>query len=447
MERAQEQVAKWGLPRSTLPSGYIQPHPLSSASRVLQTTPTPLASTHEVAVCQRPEFHVPVPSVASSVSGEATSSSAKTQTTFSTPAAVMSVGELIPPSHRFPSQFGVTSQVSASSSQPQRVAETSSETQRPVSSIEQATTVTTETPVVVLEQVHEPVLVEQEKFQSVNIPSHLHLSCDILPCPHQRALIKKAITDQSVKLPLSSPVAESDLRGVNIEQTETERGYKPRGSVSRQSHDTRHIHGLPRTKQARSEDGKSKVGPHELKERTTSLPEESEGERQKTKDVLRKKPKFKTKRETFHDSSPSDVLSGVIGQVKTLLSILSNVTNWRGLFIVTLTGYYIQKVTKQHFAGVLLLGRTIIDVATKHNLILILLILKFMFSHPGRDKLQRKHQNCFTPTFKAVAKCSNIVVRRYITVLDSWLNIIFLTLLQHSSNKNVCRSNLGCLGF
>jgi len=315
MERAQEQVAKWGLPRSTLPSGYIQPHPLSSASRVLQTTPTPLASTHEVAVCQRPEFHVPVPSVASSVSGEATSSSAKTQTTFSTPAAVMSVGELIPPSHRFPSQFGVTSQVPASSSQPQRVAETSSETQRPVSSIEQATTVTTETPVVVLEQVHEPVLVEQEKFQSVNIPSHLHLSCDILPCPHQRALIKKAITDQSVKLPLSSPVAESDLRGVNIEQTETERGYKPRGSVSRQSHDTRHIHGLPRTKQARSEDGKSKVGPHELKERTTSLPEESEGERQKTKDVLRKKPKFKTKRETFHDSSPSDVLSGVIGQV------------------------------------------------------------------------------------------------------------------------------------
>lgn len=336
MERAQEQVAKWGLPRSTLPSGYIQPHPLSSASRVLQTTPTPLASTHEVAVCQRPEFHVPVPSVASSVSGEATSSSAKTQTTFSTPAAVMSVGELIPPSHRFPSQFGVTSQVPASSSQPQRVAETSSETQRPVSSIEQATTVTTETPVVVLEQVHEPVLVEQEKFQSVNIPSHLHLSCDILPCPHQRALIKKAITDQSVKLPLSSPVAESDLRGVNIEQTETERGYKPRGSVSRQSHDTRHIRGLPRTKQARSEDGKSKVGPHELKERTTSLPEESEGERQKTKDVLRKKPKFKTKRETFHDSSPSDVLSGVIGQVKTLLSILSNVTNWRGLFIVTL---------------------------------------------------------------------------------------------------------------
>lgn len=318
MERAQEQVAKWGPARSTFPSGSLQPRALAGASTVLQTTSRPLASSQMDVTWQRPELHVPAPLVVSGVQSSTTSSLAITQTTSSVRTAVMSDREGTTP-QIIPPHFGITSQAQGPTSRSQHsqmVTEISSGTHQIIPSTEQSTNTATEEPVV-LGHVHKPVIVEWEKFESADVPSHMHLSCDILPCPHQKALIRNGSSDQNIKLPLSSPVVEMMSEELHLEERDTVRGPQSRRSVIRESHDKRHVHGLPRTKQTGSEDGRSKAGPLGSKEVTVTVPEDNERERHRRREVVKQKPK--TKREISQPGNgATDVLSGVIGQVKPL---------------------------------------------------------------------------------------------------------------------------------
>lgn len=296
MERAQEQAAKWGPARSTLPLGSTRPCALSSASTLLRTNPTPLVPSQKDTTYQRPALHAPTPLLVPSVSAGASSSPAKTQTTFSIPTPVVSDREETPPQIT-PSHFEITSQAPSSSHQHSQIAtEQSSE----------ATAVATERPVV-SQQICEPVLVEQDRFETADVPSHMHLSCDILPCPHQRTLIETRGTD---KLPLSSPVVDSMPGKAHKEERDAD-GSKPHRSVIRDSYGAKHI---PKTRRNEFEEGRSKAGPHGLKGMAVALPEENSRGKPKIKEAGKQKPK--AKREIPQGSGPTDMLSGVIGQVK-----------------------------------------------------------------------------------------------------------------------------------
>ena len=305
MERAQEQAAKWGPSRSTLPSGSTQPCALPSATRIL------LPSSQKEVSYQRPELQVPlVPGVPVGATG----SPAKTRTTFSTPAAVMCDREAST-TEMTPTLFGVTSQPQAHTSNgesPQTVTETSG-TRQIVPSTEQSSAVTSAERPAVLGQVHEPVLVDGERFESVDIPSHMHLSCDILPCPHQRTLIEKR--DSNRKIPLSSPVVESMLGELHMEERDIEQGRKSERTKTRELRDKRKIRGLPRTEQNGIEDKepRRKVEQVSLRELRDTSQEDTERERQRTREAG--KQKVRAKRDISQRSGPADVLSGVIGEV------------------------------------------------------------------------------------------------------------------------------------
>lgn len=310
MERAQEQAAKWGPARSTLPLGSTRPCALSSASTLLRTTPTTPVPSQMDTMYQRPALHVPTPLLVPGVPAGASSSPAKTQTTFSIPTPVVSDREEIPP-QIIPSHSEITTQAPTLSSQHSQIAtEQSSEAHQIMSSAGQATAVATERPVVSW-PVHEAVLVDQDRFESADVPSHMHLSCDILPCPHQRTLIERRGAD---KLPLSSPVVESILGKAHKEERDTDRGSKPHRSVIRDSHEARHT---PKTsRQKEFEESRSKAGSQVLKGMTVALPENTTREKPKIKEAG--KQKSKAKREIPQGPGPTDMLSGVIGQVKNI---------------------------------------------------------------------------------------------------------------------------------
>ena len=75
---------------------------------------------------------------------------------------------------------------------------------------------------------HKPLVIEKAEFESAKVPSHMHLSCDILPCPHQRALIESEVSD---KVPLSIPVIDKMERKSHIDGHEMEMNAKPKRSV------------------------------------------------------------------------------------------------------------------------------------------------------------------------------------------------------------------------
>lgn len=75
---------------------------------------------------------------------------------------------------------------------------------------------------------HKPLVIEKAEFESAKVPSHMHLSCDILPCPHQRALIESEVSD---KVPLSIPVIDKMERKSHIDGDEMEMNAKPKRSV------------------------------------------------------------------------------------------------------------------------------------------------------------------------------------------------------------------------
>lgn len=303
MERAQEQAAKWGPAKGTLSLGSSQPrfvHTLSGAGGTPQPSSTPHPSSQRDFVQQRQELQVPAPSVTTVVPHGTASLPARPQTTFSTPVPVTSDQERIS-SPMVPSQFGITSQpqVTISSSQHSHLAAATSQgTHAP--SLEPSPVVTTAQPVI-SEEVHTALATEPDQFESADVPSHMHLSCDILPCPHQKALIEKGRSDQTIELPLSSPVVESMLEELHVAERDTERVQKPQRTVIRESHDETQIQGLTRK---RTED---KEG------RSTARQEDYERQELRRENVA--KPKTKPKRGSSQEPASSDVLSGIIGEV------------------------------------------------------------------------------------------------------------------------------------
>ncbi|KAJ7333104.1 hypothetical protein OS493_018279 [Desmophyllum pertusum] len=248
MERAQERAVKWGPAKGTISLGTsrprfahvgaeLEPCGLSSAVRIPQPTLT-----------QRPGLQVSAPSVTPGVLNGTENLSSRTQTTFSTPMAVTSDREGTS-SQMIPSHISITSQPQAAVSSGQLSqlgTEMSSGTHEFVPSIEPSPAVTMTRPEI-LGQVH-TLVVEQDHFEHADVPSHMHLSCDILPCPHQRALIEKGRSDKTIKLPLSSPVIESMQEELHIAEKDisVERKHKPQRNIIRESHEKGQIQRLPR---------------------------------------------------------------------------------------------------------------------------------------------------------------------------------------------------------
>lgn len=307
MERAQERAVKWGPAKGTISLGTSRPRfartgaelesrGLSSVVRIPQPTSTPSPSHHRPGLVSAPS------AIPGALDGTENLSS-RTQTTFSTPMAVTSDREGIS-SQMVPSHIGITSQPQAAVSSGQLSqlgAEISSGTHAFVPSIEPSP-VTPE----ISRQVH-TLVVEQDQFEHADVPSHMHLSCDILPCPHQTALIEKGRSDKTIKLPLSSPVIESMQEELHIAERDIgiERDqHKPQRNIIRESHEKGHIRRLPRKRNGtENKEGRSKAGS-----------EDSEREEHRRKEVGKRKPK--PKKESSQEPAATDVLSGVIGEVK-----------------------------------------------------------------------------------------------------------------------------------
>lgn len=306
MERAQERAVKWGPAKGTISLGTsrprfahvgaeLEPCGLSSAVRIPQPTLT-----------QRPGLQVSAPSVTPGVLNGTENLSSRTQTTFSTPMAVTSDREGTS-SQMIPSHIGITSQPQAAVSSGQLSqlgTEMSSGTHEFVPSIEPSPAVTMTRPEI-LGQVH-TLVVEQDHFEHADVPSHMHLSCDILPCPHQRALIEKGRSDKTIKLPLSSLVIESMQEELHIAEKDIgiERKHKPQRNIIRESHEKGQVQRLPRKRN----------GTENKEDRSKTGSEDSEREEHRRKEVGKRKPK--PKKESSQEPAATDVLSGVIGQVK-----------------------------------------------------------------------------------------------------------------------------------
>ena len=309
MERAQEQATKWGPAKGTLTLGSLQQrsvHTLSGVAGTHQLRSIPCPSSQRDFVPQGQELSPP--SVTPVVAHGTASLSARTQTTFSTPVAVTSDQEGIS-SLMDPSQFGITLQPQApisSGQQSQLAAETSQGAHAFTPTLQPSPAVSTARPVI-SGQVH-TLATEPDQFEPADVPSHMHLSCDILPCPHQRALIEKGRSDQTIKIPLSSPVVESMLEELQVAERDTERVQKPQRTIVRESREKEQIQHLPRNRN----------GSEEKEGRSSAGTEDSEREERRRKEVGKRK--SKPTRVVSQEPATSDMLISVIGEVKHVLS-------------------------------------------------------------------------------------------------------------------------------
>lgn len=311
MERAQEQVAKWGPAKGTLPVGSsrpqiapsgakLHPHGLSGGVGILPPTSAPLSSSQVDFAHQRPESQVLAPSAIPVVPDGSASLSARTQTTYTTTMAVMP-GLQGTSSLMVPSQLGISQPQVPASSSPFSQLDVGTSPQVLTTGLEPSPALTTKG-TEISGQIH-PLVIEQDQFKSANVPSHMHLSCDILPCPHQRTLIEKARSDQTVELPLSSPVVESMLEKLDVTERDIDRVQKPKRKTTRETPDKAQFEDLPRKRN----------GTKEKEHRITAGPTDSERDELRRKEVWKRKPK--PKRESNQEPTASDVLAGVIGEV------------------------------------------------------------------------------------------------------------------------------------
>jgi len=311
MERAQEQVAKWGPAKGILsvgssrpqiaPTGAkLDPSGLSGGVGILSPTSAPLSSSQMNFAHQRPESQVLTPSGIPVIPNGTASLSAGTQTTNVTTMAVTS-GIEGTSSLMVPSQLGISQPQVAAPSGPYSQLDVGASPQVLATDLEPSPAVTTRG-TEISGQGH-PLVTEQDQFKSADVPSHMHLSCDILPCPHQRNLIEKARSDQTVKLPLSSPVVELMLEELDVTERDFDRVQKPKRKITRESHDKAQFQQLPRKGN----------GTEDKQHRKSTGPKDSERDELGKKEVW--KPKPKPKRESPKEPTASDVLSGVIGEV------------------------------------------------------------------------------------------------------------------------------------
>ena len=313
MERAQEKVLKWGPTWSStvhnqpnIASQTTQPHILSSSDRV-----PPTFSQIGVAY-QRPELQLPAHPVASRMPVRSTSAPAKTQTTVATSGVIMTDNE-VSPVVSSPSAVTTMAQASTLSGEvPLGIIATSSGIHDRVPSREQSRVVAVDR-TEDLEQVQEPVRMEREQFVLADVPSHMHLSCDILPCPHQKSLIEKGSSD--CRIPLSSPVVDSWAEESNTQVRDTNRGHAKKSTKTMESGDDRQNFGPPRARQngLENQTSRRKVEPPKLPGKRSASPEITEQENQRRREAGRERPKAKS--ETSLGPGPSDVLHAVIGQV------------------------------------------------------------------------------------------------------------------------------------
>ena len=310
MERAQEQVAKWGPVKGTLsigssrqqiaPTGAkLDPHGLFGGVGILPPTSAPLSLSQMDFAHQRPESQILASSAMPVVPYRIASLSARTQTTYTTPMAVMT-GHQGTSSSMVPSQVGISQPQVPTSSGPFTLLDVGTSPHVPAPGLEPTPAATTGTEIA--GQFH-PLVIEQDQFKSPNVPSHIHLSCDILPCPHQRTLIEKARSDQTLKLPLSSPVVESMPEELEITDRDFERVQKPKEKITRESDDKAQFQELPR----------KRSGTEDKWHRKSTESKDSEREELRRKEGLKRKPK--PKKESVEEPTASDVLSGVIGEV------------------------------------------------------------------------------------------------------------------------------------
>lgn len=202
MEKAYEQVAKWSPTRGPLPSKQL--YTSSSASSVL-----PISKALHL-VPQMDILHQTTASCGQTPSEQARSSrlTAETQPTFSSLQIIQS-------------PFETTSLPSTSNAPFLGVVEPVGDTILP----------STGQPIARLvgpQVSHKPLVIEKAEFESAKVPSHMHLSCDIIPCPHQRALIGSEVSD---KVPLSIPVIDKMVQKSHIDGQEMEVTVKPKRSV------------------------------------------------------------------------------------------------------------------------------------------------------------------------------------------------------------------------
>ena len=312
MERAQEKVLKWGPTWSStvhsqpnIASQTTQPHILSSSDRV-----PPTFSQIGVAY-QRPELQLPAHPVASRMPVRSTSAPAKTQTTVATSGVIMTDNEVSPV---VSSPSGVTTRAQALTSSGEvlsGIIATSSGTHDRVPSREQSRVVAADRTEDV-GHVQEPVRMEREQFVLADVPSHMHLSCDILPCPHQKSLIEKGRSD--CRIPLSSPVVESWAEESHTQVRDTNRGHEKENTKTKESGDDRENFGPPKARQGLGDQmSHRKVEPPKLPGKRSTSPEITEQDKHRRGEAGRERPKAKS--ETSLGPGPSDVLHAVIGQV------------------------------------------------------------------------------------------------------------------------------------
>ena len=300
MERAQEQVAKWGPAKGTLSVGSSRPQ--IGGVGVLPPTSAPLSLSQMDFAHQRPESLVltssEIPVMPYGIASLSTL--ARTQTTYTTPIAVATDHQRTS-SLMVPSQLGISQPQVPASSGPFTQLDVGTSPCVPAAGLEPTPAATTRTEIA--GQFH-PLVIEQDQFKSANVPSHMHLSCDILPCPHQRTLIEKTRSDQTLKLPLSSPVVESMPEELDVTERDIERVQKPKEKITRESDDKAQFQvELPRRRN----------GTEDKWHRKSAESKDSEREELRRNEGLKRKPKLK--RESPEEPAASDVLSGVIGEV------------------------------------------------------------------------------------------------------------------------------------
>ena len=286
-------------------SQSTQPHILSGADRV-----PPTFSQVGVAY-QRPELQLPAHPVASRMPVSATSAPTKTQTTVAAGGVIMTDNE-VSPVVSSPSAVTTMAQAPTSSGEvPLGIIATSSGIHDRMPSREQSRVVAVDR-TEDLEQVQEPVRMEREQFVLADVPSHMHLSCDILPCPHQKSLIEKGSSD--CRIPLSSPVIDSWAEELHTQVRDTNRGHEKESSKTKESRDDRENFGPPRARQGLGDQtSHRKVEPPKLPGKRSTSPEITEQEKHRRREAGRERPKAKS--ETSLGPGPSDVLHAVIGQV------------------------------------------------------------------------------------------------------------------------------------
>lgn len=297
MERAQEQVKKRGPARSTFLLGPFQPRFVGSRAEEPQGVSGEVRILEPTSALGQSQRDFLNPQSGLEVSDPPLT---RMQTKLATPSTLSADQEarstrLIPPHPSTTLLPGapVASAGAAQCSQPVTATANEAQGSEPRMGVPSSEPITRQE---ILGPGQSRLVQEQEQFELADVPSHMHLSCDILPCPHQKALIEKGRSDPAVKLPLSFPVVELMQGELDSPERDLNRVYKPSRKTLRESHKKHQLRGKDAT------DDKQKG-------QMKSPQAEQDGQRKRAHQ------KQKPKREASQEAGATHVLNGVIGEV------------------------------------------------------------------------------------------------------------------------------------